>query len=126
MPKDGNCQSEGSSPNKVWHATVGALCQPYVIRWFNMGRGRAAKERKLAMESPALVVLASEQDDRLSWLKTGQALEKMLLRARVDSVWAAFLNQPVEVSRLRAALAELPSAEVSSGSFSCPLACTRS
>ena len=78
------------------------------------------------MESPALVVLASEQDDRLSWLKTGQSLEKMLLRARVDSVWAAFLNQPVEVSRLRAVLAELPAAEFSSGSFSCPLACTRS
>lgn len=72
-----------------------------------MGRGQAAKDGKLAMGSPALVVLASEQDDPLSWLRTGQALERVLLRAHVDGMWAAFLNQPMNVPRLRAALAEL-------------------
>ncbi len=35
------------------------------------------------------------------WLAAGQALAKVLLRARAEGVWASFLNQPIEVPELR-------------------------
>ena len=36
----------------------------------------------------------------------GQALARVLLRARVEDVWASFLNQPIEVPYLRMKLRE--------------------
>ncbi|MCW5880039.1 MAG: hypothetical protein KIS91_03760 [Anaerolineae bacterium] len=63
--------------------------------------GQAAKDRDLALGSPALVVLGTDKDDAAAWLATGQALQRILLRARASSVWASYLNQPIEVPELR-------------------------
>jgi hypothetical protein len=51
-----------------------------------------------------LGVFGSENDEAGDWLATGQALSAMLLTARSKGVWAAFLNQPVEVAELRSLL----------------------
>jgi hypothetical protein len=84
---------------------------PLVIRTFDWGKGQAAKDRQLAFGSPVLAVLGTAEDSPLSWLSAGQALARVLLRARIDYVWASFLNQPIEVAELRprvAALTKLP------------------
>jgi hypothetical protein len=78
---------------------------PLVIRSFDLGKGQAAKDRQLAEGSPVLVVFVSQADDSGAWLATGQALQRVLLRARVAGVWSSFLNQPVEVPELRPRLA---------------------
>ncbi len=77
---------------------------PLVIRTFDMGDGAAAKDRQLAEGSPVLAVLETETDTPEDWLRAGQALARVLLRARAEEVWASFLNQPVEIPSLRARL----------------------
>jgi hypothetical protein len=74
---------------------------PFAFRTFDLGKGRAAKDRQLALSSPSLAVLATVADEPLAWLAAGQALSRLLLRARIEGVFASFLNQPIEVESLR-------------------------
>jgi len=80
---------------------------PFVIRTFDTGKGQAAKDRELAEGSPVLAILGTKEDTPQRWLAAGQALAKVLLRARAEDVWASFLNQPIEVPELRPRLREL-------------------
>jgi hypothetical protein len=74
---------------------------PFVIRTFDLGGFQAAKDRELATGSPVIAVLHTEADTTRDWIAAGQALARVLLRARADGVWASFLNQPIEVETLR-------------------------
>jgi nitroreductase len=74
---------------------------PSLIRTFDRGKGQAARDREIAMHSPALIVLGTDQDDTPAWLAAGQALQGILLRARSEEVWASFLCQPLELPELR-------------------------
>lgn len=78
-----------------------AAAGPLVVRTFDVGKGRAAGDRDLAVGSPVLAVLGTVGDAPHDWLAAGQALERLLLRARVEGASASFLNQPVEVRELR-------------------------
>jgi hypothetical protein len=80
---------------------------PLVIRSFDLGKGQAAKDRALAERSPLLSVFLTESDTAAAWLAAGQALQRVLLRARAAGVWSSFLNQPIEVPELRPRLAEV-------------------
>jgi hypothetical protein len=74
---------------------------PLVIRTFDWGQGKAAKDRQLAAGSPVLAVLGTAEDTPSAWLAAGQALARVLLHARAENVWSSFLNQPIEVATLR-------------------------
>lgn len=78
-----------------------AAAGPLVVRTFDVGEGRAARDRELALGSPVLAVLGTAGDGQREWLAAGQALERMLLRAAVEGVGASYLNQPIEVPELR-------------------------
>lgn len=80
---------------------------PFVIRSFDLGKGQSARDRDLARHSPVLAVFGCPADDPVSWLQTGRAMQRVLLRGRAEDVWSSFLNQPVEVAPLRTRLAEL-------------------
>jgi len=84
-----------------------SLAGPFVIRTFDTGKGQAAKDRQLAEGSPVLAVLGTEGDTPADWLAAGQALARILLRARAEGVWASFLNQPIEVPELRPRVREI-------------------
>lgn len=77
---------------------------PLVLRTFDLGKGQAAKDRDLALGSPVLAVLGTFADLPYDWVAAGQALARVLLRARAEGVFASFLNQAVEVPQLRAQL----------------------
>jgi len=72
-----------------------------------LGKGQAAKHWDIALYSQVLAVLGTDTDTPADWLAAGQALDNLLLRARVEDVWASFLNQPIEVPHLRSQLAEI-------------------
>ncbi|HKV08512.1 MAG TPA: nitroreductase [Thermoanaerobaculia bacterium] len=74
---------------------------PLVMRTFDLGEKQAEKDRLLVEGAPVLAVLGTGEDTPASWLAAGQALARVLLRARVERVWASFQNQPVEVPGLR-------------------------
>lgn len=78
---------------------------PLVIRAFDQGDGQAAKDRELATGSPVLAVLGTSIDDQAAWLRTGQGLQRVLLRAGAGGVRSSYLNQPIEVPALRPRLA---------------------
>ena len=80
---------------------------PFVLRTFDFGKGQAAKDRQLAVGSPALAILGTGSEEPMDWLKAGMALSKMLLTAQIENVWSSFLNQPIEVSELRPKVQEL-------------------
>lgn len=84
-----------------------SVAGPIVIRTFDLGEGQAAKNRDIAAYSPGLVVLGTDADGPAAWLAAGQALARVLLRARADEVWASFLNQPIETPSLRPQVEEL-------------------
>jgi nitroreductase len=78
-----------------------SLMSPFVLRTFDSGKGQAAKDRQLASGSPVLVVLGTNSDEPIDWLKIGLALGHMLLTTQSENVWSSFLDQPLEVPELR-------------------------
>jgi hypothetical protein len=73
---------------------------PLKIRTF-MDQGKEKQGHSASISSPALAILWTFADTWFDWLAAGQALEKVLLRAAAEKVWAAFFSQPVEVPSLR-------------------------
>jgi hypothetical protein len=80
---------------------------PFTVRTFDVGRGVAARDRKLMEHSPSLFVLGTDGDELVDQLRAGQALARVLLRGTQEEVSASFLNQPVEVAELRPLVSEL-------------------
>jgi nitroreductase len=85
---------------------IASYVGPFLIRTFDIGKGQAAKDMQLASGSPVLAVLGSDADEQLDWIRTGQVLARILLRARADNVWTSFMDQPIEVPDLRLRLRE--------------------
>jgi nitroreductase len=84
-----------------------AYAGPMVIKTFDLGKRRSSADWDVALYSPVLAVLGTDANTPQDWLQTGQALANLLLRARVEDVWASYLNQPIELPELRPRLAEL-------------------
>lgn len=79
---------------------------PLKIRTF-MDNEEAGAGHHLAAGSPVLAVLWTFTDTWFDWLAAGQALERILLYARVAGVWASFFSQPIEVATLRTNLRDI-------------------
>jgi nitroreductase len=86
-----------------WMSYAGA----WVIQHFDLGNTQAKKDEQLAVQPPLLAVLGTKFDTPEDWLAAGQALTRVLLCARADGVWSAFMNQPIEVTELRPQLGQL-------------------
>jgi nitroreductase len=80
---------------------------PSVLRSFDMGGARAARDHDLAAASPLLAVIGTPEDDPTSWLAAGRALQRLLLEACSHGMSASFLDQAVEVPELRGELRDL-------------------
>jgi nitroreductase len=76
----------------------------FALRLFDFGRGQSRRDARLALGSPALVVLGTDGDSRRDWLAAGQALQRVLLTAAAQGVAASFLNGAVQVPYLRSQL----------------------
>ena len=82
---------------------------PEVPRW--LGRlfvagtkpqQQADADAKKLRSSPGAVVIASAADDKAAWVRTGQVYERLALKLTALKIKSAFLNQPIEVTELRA------------------------
>ncbi len=86
---------------------ITAVMAPLVVRTFDMGQGRAARNADLVRGSPVLAVLGTDTDEPHDWVRAGQALARVLLLAAAGGVRVSFLNQPVEIPSLRQRLQAL-------------------
>ena len=73
---------------------------------FEDGEGGPARGPAILEGSPVLAVLTTTGDDPLAWLRAGEALIRLLLRGRVDHLYASFLQGPLVRAADRWALAE--------------------
>jgi hypothetical protein len=72
----------------------------WVVRNLDVGPLQASRDRHLIETAPVLVAVAAE-DDRLSLVRAGEALERLLLRITLDGLNYSFFNSPIEVLNLR-------------------------
>jgi hypothetical protein len=84
-----------------------SVLAPTIVANLNLGTTQARKDERLALTAPALVLLTTSGDEAEDWLRAGQAVDLLLLRAAASGLTASFLNQPIEVAPLRVRLAEL-------------------
>jgi len=63
---------------------------------------QADADAKKIRSSPGAVVVASESDDKSTWVHTGQVYERLALKLTALNIKSAFLNQPIEVANVRA------------------------
>ncbi len=61
----------------------------------------ATEARRLAESAPALLVVATDHDAPVDWVRAGQALQHVLLLAASEGLAASYFNQPTEVAALR-------------------------
>ncbi len=75
--------------------------------WGRMGHLHAdprfaiGQARALVAAAPALLVVATDADDRAAWARAGAALQHVLLLGAAHGLAASYFNQPTEVAELR-------------------------
>ncbi len=81
---------------------------PEVPRWLGRmfvartkPRQQADADARKVRSSAGAVVIASEADDKTTWVRTGQVYERLALKMTSLNIKSAFLNQPIEVAQLR-------------------------
>jgi hypothetical protein len=79
---------------------TGSRDGPLAQRDFDLGRG-IARLRAGAVPPPVTAVLVTAGDSRADWLRAGQALYRLLLRAATDWVFASLHTQPLEYTSTR-------------------------
>jgi hypothetical protein len=72
----------------------------WLLRHFDASAWQAPRDRRLA-ESASALLLVTAEDDRVSLIRAGEALELLLLTVADVGLQYSFLNQPVEVEELR-------------------------
>jgi hypothetical protein len=80
-----------------------AALNGYLLRSAASASVQATHDRRLAATASAFVVVSSKED-RISLLRTGQILERLLLTITAVGLQYSFLNQPAEASAFRGRL----------------------
>ena len=72
----------------------------WFVRQFKAGAWHGARDRRLADSASALLIVCAD-DDRVSLLRAGEALEQLLVTITDAGLQYSFLNQAIEVKTLR-------------------------
>lgn len=81
-----------------------------VIRRMDLGGVQARRDAALVGATSLLIVMTAE-DDRVSLLRAGELLERLLLTTTLAGLQYSFMNQPVQVATLRHLLEPIVSAK---------------
>jgi nitroreductase len=85
---------------------VPAPVASWAVRAVDSARRRAAQDRNLCSEAPALAVISSE-DTVPHWLDAGELLQELLLTAEREGLACSYFNMPMHVPEIRARLRTL-------------------
>lgn len=76
----------------------------WLTRFFDLGDRIAHQDETLLQSASTIAVLGTDKDTPEHWLKAGQALEKVLLRAQSLGIVASFFNAPIQMPEVRSQL----------------------
>jgi hypothetical protein len=92
---DGLCSGSSGNPNlPTW------LGNPLMSLFFT-AKSENDKYAKKIRSSSGVAVFISEANDKAHWIETGRCYERFALQATALGIRNAFLNQPVEVTKIR-------------------------
>jgi hypothetical protein len=80
---------------------------PRVFDWVFKADAENDKYARQIASSPGIAVFVAQKEDREHWILAGRACQRFALQATALGLKHAFINQPVEVARLRPKLANL-------------------
>jgi hypothetical protein len=100
----GSTSHDGVPDSAIGRVHMASYLGARTAHTFLVEEGKTHRE---AQASPALAVLWTPGDTWFDWLAAGRALERILLYARANDVWASFLNQPLALPALRTAVGDL-------------------
>jgi hypothetical protein len=79
----------------------------FIFGTFDMSSSRARIETAYMRASPAVGVLSTEKEDKMTWIKTGVLFELLFLKATEMDVRFDLFSQPTAIPELRAEMAEM-------------------
>lgn len=80
---------------------LGGRALRFLVDHFDFGATSASRDEVYILHAPAVVLLATPGDEPRDWLRAGQALQRVLLRAALDGFQAGYLQQPIQLPGLR-------------------------
>jgi hypothetical protein len=79
---------------------------PWFMRHFDVGLLQARHDRELTRAAAALIVIKAD-DSRVHLIQAGEVLERLLLTLTAVGLQYSFMNQPIEIDKLRPRLASI-------------------
>jgi nitroreductase len=103
--RNGTGRRDGMPGYAFGMSDAAALVQPLVLRLRDRAEGEADRDRRRALGTKALLVLSTARDGKAEWIRAGEALQRILLRATAAGLFASYFMQPIEIGELRGRLA---------------------
>jgi hypothetical protein len=79
----------------------------FIFGTFDMSKSRARIETSYMEESPAVAVLSTQKEDKLTWIKAGVLFETLFLTATKLGVRFDLFSQPTAIPELRRKMAKI-------------------
>jgi hypothetical protein len=79
----------------------------FIFGTFDMSSSRARIESTFMKASPAVAVLSTQSDDKLTWIQTGVLFETLFLTATKLDVRFDLFSQPIGIPELRQEMAQI-------------------
>lgn len=99
--KDAVSTGDGLYSKTMGNPDVPAWLGKLILRFALTPGRQSAADRKGIMSSAGIAVFVSDADDREHWVEAGRCYERFALRATSLGIRNAFINQPVEVRKIR-------------------------
>ncbi|HYX57549.1 MAG TPA: hypothetical protein VE888_00920, partial [Streptosporangiaceae bacterium] len=99
--REANSEARDGVPAYAFPAVAGGAAGRLPQRDFDLGRGWGFPPSG-GPPAPVTAVLVAEGEDEQSWLRAGQALQRILLRAASHWVFARLQTQPLQSASVRA------------------------
>jgi nitroreductase len=102
----GAARRDGMPSFALGMSDMAVRLRPLLARVQNPARDEAERDRSRALGTKALLVLSTPRDGTAEWIRAGEALQRVLLRATAAGLFASYFAQPIETPALRRRLAE--------------------
>jgi nitroreductase len=106
-PREATQTGDGLFGAASGNPSLPAWLGPHLFDWVFKADAENEKYARQIRSSSGIAVFVAEKEDREHWVLAGRACQRFALQATALGLKHAFINQPVEVAKLRPELARL-------------------